>query len=38
MEILGWGILPGCPNIATRVLGRVTALRFVAAVCDEHAP
>jgi len=29
---------PGCPNIATSVLGRVTELRLVAVVCDEHAP
>jgi hypothetical protein len=29
---------PGCPNIATQVLGCVAELRLVAAVCDEHAP
>jgi hypothetical protein len=29
---------PGCPNIATQVLGRVAEVRFVAVVCDEHAP
>jgi hypothetical protein len=29
---------PGCPNIATQVLGCVTELRLVADVCGEHAP
>jgi hypothetical protein len=29
---------PGCPNIATQVLGRAVELRLVAAACDEHAP
>jgi hypothetical protein len=29
---------PGCPNIATHVLGWVVELRMMAAVCDEHAP
>ncbi len=29
---------PGCPNIATHVLGRVAEVRLVAVVCDEHAP
>ena len=29
---------PGCPNIATQVLGCVVELRAVAIVCDEHAP
>ena len=29
---------PGCPNIATQVLGFVTELRLVAVACDEHAP
>jgi hypothetical protein len=29
---------PGCPNIATNVLGCVREVGMVAAVCDEHAP
>jgi hypothetical protein len=29
---------PGCPNIATHVLGCALDLRLAAAVCDEHAP
>ena len=29
---------PGCPNIATHVLGCVREVRAAAAVCDEHAP
>lgn len=29
---------PGCPNIATRVLGCVKEVGAMAAVCDEHAP
>jgi hypothetical protein len=29
---------PGCPNIATNVLGHAAELRLVAVVCDEHAP
>jgi len=29
---------PGCPNIATQVLGRVTELNRMAVACDEHAP
>ena len=29
---------PGCPNIATHVLGRVRELGLVSAVCDQHAP
>ena len=29
---------PGCPNIATRVLGCIREVGAVAAVCDEHAP
>ncbi|MGC1450541.1 MAG: hypothetical protein WA830_10930 [Candidatus Sulfotelmatobacter sp.] len=29
---------PGCPNVATRVLGCVAELRAIAVVCDEHAP
>ncbi len=28
---------PGCPNIATHVLGCVMELGLVSAVCDEHA-
>ena len=28
----------GCPNIATQVLGHVRDVRFVAVVCEEHAP
>ena len=27
---------PGCPNIATHLLGVVVELRVMAAVCDEH--
>lgn len=29
---------PGCPNIATRVLGCIVELRQRAAVCEEHTP
>jgi hypothetical protein len=29
---------PGCPNIATHVLGSIPELRLFASVCDEHAP
>jgi hypothetical protein len=29
---------PGCPNIATQVLGCVRDVRFVAVVCEEHSP
>ncbi len=29
---------PGCPNIATHVLGCVIEVGAMAAVCDEHAP
>jgi hypothetical protein len=29
---------PGCPNIATQVVGRVIEIGVVAAVCEEHAP
>jgi hypothetical protein len=29
---------PGCPNIATHVLGCVREVGVAAAVCDEHAP
>jgi hypothetical protein len=28
---------PGCPNIATKVLGCVAELRLLAVVCDDHA-
>ncbi len=28
---------PGCPNIATHVLGYVRELGVVSAVCDDHA-
>jgi hypothetical protein len=29
---------PGCPNIATHVLGCMMEVGATAAVCDEHAP
>lgn len=29
---------PGCPNIATHVLGVVRDVGTMAAVCEEHAP
>jgi len=29
---------PGCPNIATHMLGVIVALRVSASVCDEHLP
>jgi hypothetical protein len=29
---------PGCPNVATQVLGRVAELGLAVAVCQEHAP
>ena len=29
---------PGCPNIASHVLGCVAELHLVAVVCNEHAP
>ena len=28
---------PNCPNIATQVLGCVSALRLRVALCEEHA-
>jgi hypothetical protein len=28
---------PGCPNIATQMLGCIVELRQLAMVCDEHA-
>ena len=28
--------IPGCPNIATQVLGRVAGLGLFVAVCQEH--
>lgn len=27
---------PGCPNLATQMLGCIVEFRLVAAVCDEH--
>ncbi len=29
---------PGCPNVASQVLGFVMELGQLSAVCDEHAP
>ena len=29
---------PGCPNVATHLLGYVKEIALAAAVCDEHAP
>ena len=29
---------PGCPNIATHVLGCIAELRVLASVCEEHVP
>jgi hypothetical protein len=29
---------PGCPNIATHVLGCVSEIRLASVVCDDHAP
>jgi hypothetical protein len=29
---------PGCPNVATHVLGCVLGLGLVSAVCGEHLP
>ena len=29
---------PGCPNVATHVLGGATELGVFAAVCQEHIP
>jgi hypothetical protein len=29
---------PGCPNLATHVLGCVKEIGLSVAVCDEHAP
>jgi hypothetical protein len=29
---------PGCPNIATHVLGSIAALRLFVSVCEEHVP
>lgn len=28
---------PGCPNIATQMVGCVMEIRFCIALCDEHA-
>jgi len=30
--------VPGCPNIASSVLGCVPGLGFFSAVCEEHLP
>lgn len=29
---------PGCPNVATHVLGRVPELGLAVAVCEKHIP
>ena len=29
---------PGCPNVATHILGCIVELRLLAAVCEEHMP
>jgi hypothetical protein len=29
---------PGCPNVATHLLGYVKEIALAAAVCEEHAP
>jgi len=29
---------PGCPNVATNMLGSIPALRVMASVCNEHMP
>ena len=29
---------PGCPNVATHLLGSIPALRLIASVCNEHLP
>jgi len=29
---------PGCPNIATHMLGVIAELRLMASVCDQHLP
>ena len=29
---------PGCPNIATHMLGVIVELRLIASVCDQHLP
>ena len=29
---------PGCPNIATQVVGHVRELGLSSVVCEEHAP
>ena len=28
---------PGCPNVATQMVGCVMEIRFCIALCDEHA-
>jgi hypothetical protein len=29
---------PGCPNVATQVIGCVREIALAAVVCEEHAP
>jgi len=29
---------PGCPNVATHILGPIVELRLSASVCDDHEP
>ena len=29
---------PGCPNVATQLLGCIAELRISASVCEEHVP
>lgn len=29
---------PGCPNVATQMLGCLAELRLSASVCEEHVP
>jgi len=29
---------PGCPNVATHVIGRVATLGLSAVVCEQHMP
>jgi hypothetical protein len=29
---------PGCPNVATQLLGCIAELRLSASVCEEHVP
>jgi hypothetical protein len=30
--------IPGCPNVATQVLGHVAELGVASVVCENHAP